>query len=75
MTTEVDADCTGQVGHHAIEIDGVVELGFLAPGLLLGTADDEAQPLKELQVARFASCGHHAAACVVDQLAPARDRG
>ena len=43
MTTEVDADRTGQVGHHAVEIDGVVEFGLLAPGLLRGAVGDEVQ--------------------------------
>jgi hypothetical protein len=68
MAAEVDSDRAGQVCHHGVEVDGIVEFGLLAPGFCFGAADHEVQTLKELQVLRLAPRGHYAATGVVDQV-------
>jgi hypothetical protein len=38
MAAEVDSDRAGQVRHHAVQVDGVVEFGLLAPDFGFGAA-------------------------------------
>nr|BFE70440.1 hypothetical protein GCM10020092_037410 [Actinoplanes digitatis] len=54
LVAEVDADRAGHVRELGVVVDPLIELVALASRLLLGGADDEVQPLEELEVVRRA---------------------
>ena len=73
MLREVDTHAAAHVGGVATRTGGLLQLARLALGLLLGSADDEREPLEEEHVLRIAPGSRGARAHVIDVAAHGLD--